>query len=207
MRERGSGKAPPPPPSEPPALTSSSSIGILGGTFDPVHDAHLVIAGAALRVLGLRQLLWVPTGAPPYRPAPLASAAHRLAMLRLAIAGEPRYAVDERELQPGASGFTIDLLASLRKDRPDESFVLLMGADQYARRQTWHRWPDIEQCCEIAVFARPGSALNANARTVPMTPTTISASDIRARIARGDDVSAMLPPPVLHYIQEKGLYH
>ena len=185
----------------------SRSIGILGGTFDPVHNAHLAIAGTALRAMELTQILWIPTGTPPYRPAPIAAAMHRLAMLRLAIAGEPRYAVDERELQPGASGFTIDLLSSLQGDFPDKSFTLLMGADQYAKRETWHRWSDIEQRCEIAVCARPGTTLDAKAKTFPMTPHPISASEIRNRIARGEDASAMLPPLVLDYIKEKGLYH
>jgi nicotinate-nucleotide adenylyltransferase len=184
----------------------ASPIGILGGTFDPAHNAHLAIAGAAMRALGLQQLLWIPTGTPPYRPAPVAAPAHRLAMLRLAIAGEPHYAVDDRELAPGASGYTFDTLASLRRDRPGASFVLLMGTDQYGKREAWHRWPEIEKLCEIAVVARPGWNLEAKVRMIPMNPMPISASDIRARIARGEDVSAMLPPVVLAYIKEKGLY-
>jgi nicotinate-nucleotide adenylyltransferase len=180
--------------------------GILGGTFDPAHNAHLAIAGAALRGLGLQQILWIPTGSPPYRPAPIAAGAHRLAMLRLAISGEPRYALDERELEPGASGFTYDTLGGLKKENPGIDFMLLMGADQYAKRGTWHRWADIEKSCEIAVIARPGWNLDTKARTIPMTPMAISASDIRARISRGEDVSAMLPAAVLGYIKEKGLY-
>ena len=185
-------------------------IGILGGTFDPVHNAHLAIARAALGALDLQQLLWIPTGTPAYRPAPVASAAHRLAMLRLATAAEPRYAADERELAPQASGYTFDTLASLRAGDPavvpHATFVLLMGSDQYAKRETWHRWADIGKLCEVAVIARPGWNLDAKVKTIPMAPTPISASDIRARIARGEDVSGMLPPAVLGYIKEKKLY-
>ena len=181
-------------------------IGILGGTFDPVHNAHLAIAAAALRELGLEQLLWLPTGAPPYRQAPNATATHRLAMLRLAIAGEPRYAVDERELRPGASGFTFDSIKALKDEKPNVKFLLLMGADQYAKRDTWHRWTELEKLCDVAVVARPGSKLDAKVKPISMTPMSVSASDIRARLARREDVSALLPPPVLGYIREKGLY-
>jgi nicotinate-nucleotide adenylyltransferase len=181
-------------------------IGILGGTFDPAHNAHLAIAGAALRALELQQLLWMPTGAPAYRPAPVAAAAHRLAMLKLATAGEPRYAVDERELRPDASGFTYDSVKALKDEKPDARFTLLLGADQYAKRETWHRWADLEKLCDIAVFARPGWSVDEKTRLIPMTALPISASDIRSRLARGEDISAMLPPPVLGYIRAKGLY-
>jgi nicotinate-nucleotide adenylyltransferase len=181
-------------------------VGILGGTFDPVHNAHLAIARAALERLDLGRILWIPTGAPPYRSAPIAPAAHRVAMLKLALAGEARYAIDERELRPGASGFTFDSISSLNDEQPESRFVLIMGADQYARRATWHRWTDIEKLCDVAVAARPGSNLDGKARTIPMTPMAISASDIRAGVGRGEDVSALLPAPVLSYIREHGLY-
>jgi nicotinate-nucleotide adenylyltransferase len=181
-------------------------IGIFGGTFDPAHNAHLAIARAALDALGLQQILWMPTGAPAYRPAPVAPAAHRLAMLKLAIAGEQRYAIDERELRPEATGFTYDSLTALKDERPDAEYTLLMGADQYAKRDSWHRWADIEKLCGIAVVARPGSNAGVNATMIDMAPLPISASQIRARLAAGGDVSALLPPPVLGYIRAHGLY-
>jgi nicotinate-nucleotide adenylyltransferase len=182
-------------------------IGILGGTFDPVHDAHLAIARLALEQLVAAKILWIPTGAPGYREPPVAPARHRVAMLKLALAGEPRFAIDERELRPGASGFTFDSISSLKNESPGSEYLLLMGADQYAKRATWHRWNDIEKLCEIAVFARPGWQPDAKAKIIPMTPLPISASDIRARLGRGEDVSAMVPAPVLAYIHEKGLYN
>ena len=181
-------------------------IGILGGTFDPVHNAHLAIAGAALRALGLEKIVWLPTGAPSYREPSIASAKDRVAMLKLALAGEPRYAIDERELKSGASGYTYDTLIELRKEQPGAHFVLLMGADQYEKRAGWHRWTDIEKLCEVAVCARPGLKLDAKAKTIPIAPLSVSASDIRSRIARGEDVSALLPAPVLAYIREHALY-
>jgi nicotinate-nucleotide adenylyltransferase len=181
-------------------------VGILGGTFDPVHDAHLAFARAAIDALGLARILWLPTGRPGYREPAVAPAAERVAMLRLALAGEPRYAIDERELSPGASGFTIDTVLALRAEHPGTEFVLLMGADQYARRAGWHRGAVLVKLCAIAVAARPGSADASGARAVPRTPLAISASDIRARIARGEDASAMLPARVLDHIREKGLY-
>jgi nicotinate-nucleotide adenylyltransferase len=182
-------------------------IGILGGTFDPVHNVHLAIARLALEQAGVSEILWIPTGAPAYRDAPVASAGDRLAMLKLATTAEPRYRIDERELRPGASGFTFDSVSSLQSEKPASKFVLIMGADQYERRSSWHRWPDLEKLVELAVIARPGSAVDAKAKTLAMTPSAVSASDIRARIGRGEDVSGMVPDGVLNYIRNKGLYN
>jgi nicotinate-nucleotide adenylyltransferase len=178
------------------------TIGILGGTFDPVHNAHLALARAALEHLKLERILWLPTGAPKYRAPAKTPARHRVAMLRIALAGEPRYAIDERELDPAHSGYTVDTLRSLG-GRP----VLLLGADQYAKFEAWHRWREVLELATLAVCARPGwVSPDGRATPVPMAPLDISASDIRARLARGEDVSALLPPGVLHYIRQHGLY-
>ena len=182
-------------------------VGILGGTFDPVHNAHLAIARAALEQLGLGTLLWIPTGTPGYRKPALASGADRVAMLRLALAGEPRFVINEFELQAGASGFTYDTVKALKEQNPDAEFTLLMGADQYAQRETWHRWPALAKLCRIAVIERPDAPKpEGDIVHLRLTPSDISASAIRARIARGEDVSGMVPAPVLSHIRAHGLY-
>lgn len=186
---------------------SGNAVCVLGGTFDPVHNAHLAMGSAALAALQPSKLLWIPTGRPGYRNAPVAAPAHRLAMLRLAIAGEPRYAIDERELAPGASGYTFDTLSALRGELGGRTpLVLLMGADQYAAIETWHRWQELPALAQVAVFARPGMALPKAALLVPMQAMDVSASAIRAGVASGADVSALLPRAVLDYIHAHHLY-
>lgn len=178
------------------------TTGILGGTFDPVHNAHLAVARAALEHLRLERILWMPTGTPRYREPARTPATHRVAMLKLAIEGEPRYAIDERELAPGHSGYTLDTLKSLG-GKP----VLLLGADQYAKFETWHRWREILELASIAVFARPGWPVpGGRARFVPMEAVDISASDIRARVARGESIAGLVPEAVQGYIERHRLY-
>jgi nicotinate-nucleotide adenylyltransferase len=186
----------------------NSPLAILGGTFDPVHNAHLAMARCALEQLRADRVLWLPTGAPHYRKPPVASAADRVAMLRLAIGGEPRYAIDERELLPAASGYTFDSMLALRAELDSKTpIVLLLGADQYAKLETWHRWRDLVKLCRIAVFARPGwNPPDERVERVPMAPIEISATEIRTRVALGQDVAGMLPAPVLAYVLEHGLY-
>lgn len=178
------------------------AVGIFGGTFDPVHLAHLSIARAALEHLKLEQVLFIPTGPTHYRAPAIAPAEDRLAMLRLATADAPRYAVDPRELAPGASGYTVDTLNQLKLDRP----FLLMGADQYAKIDSWQRPEEVRRLARIAVFGRPGVHLPADVPLIPMQPTAVSSSDIRARVARGEDISGLVPAAVANYIAEKGLY-
>lgn len=197
-------------------MTSSSTgpVAILGGTFDPVHNAHLAIAARALGALGAQRVLWIPTGVPGYRGAPVASAAHRLAMLRLATAGEPRYAIDERELAPGHSGYSYDTLAALRAELgPDAGLVMLIGGDQYAKLDRWHRWKELFGLARFAVFARagegagPAGVAEGGVIRVPLEPMVISSSSIRARLARGESIAGMVPAPVVEYIQRQRLYH
>lgn len=155
----------------------------------------------------MTRVLWIPTGKPPYRRPPFASTEHRLAMLKLAISGEPRYVIDGRELAPEASGYTYETVKALRAENPGTGLILLMGADQYVQRESWHRWPELAKLCRIAVIERPHFLKpEGDIILMSMTPLAMSASDIRERIARGEDVSAMLPAAVLEYIGKHKLY-
>jgi len=183
-------------------------LGILGGTFDPVHNAHLAIAGTAMRTLGLDKILWIPTGKPGYRKPPLASVYDRLAMLALAIKGEPDYEIDRRELEANASPYTVDTLTALRAERPQDELYLLLGGDQYASLRRWRQPAEVMRLARLAVFARPGHAVapGGDAIIVPMAPLAVSASDIRARAARGESLAGLVPPAVANYIAENRLY-
>ena len=182
-------------------------VGILGGTFDPVHNAHLAMARAALGHLKLEKILFMPTGTTRYRAPAVASGEQRLEMLRLALADCDRCQIDARELSPGASGYTYDTLKELRLELgPGTELWLLMGADQYAKLDTWHRPDDIRKLARVGVFARPGITLPGNVAVIPMAPMPISASDIRARAGRGEDVRAMVPEAVADYIARERLY-
>jgi nicotinate-nucleotide adenylyltransferase len=169
-----------------------------------VHNAHLAMARAALDELTLEKLLFMPTGAPRYRTPAVASGEHRVSMLRMATEGEPRYEIDARELAPGASGYTFDTLLELGAQTP---LWLLMGADQYSKLDEWYRPQDVRKLARIAVFARPGWNLSdPKVKTIPFEPMEISASEVRARVARGADISALVPPAVASYVATHGLY-
>ena len=160
-----------------------------------------------MQSLGLDRILWIPTGKPDYRKPPVASAFDRLAMLSLALKDEEAYEIDRRELEAGASPYTVDTLTTLHAERPDDEFYLLLGTDQYASLRNWRRPGDVSRLARIAVFTRPGyEAASAQAIFVPMTPLAISGSDIRARVARGETIEALVPPAVANYIAENRLY-
>jgi nicotinate-nucleotide adenylyltransferase len=181
---------------------------VLGGTFDPVHNAHLAMARAALAQLALDKVLWIPTGAPDYRTPPVASAPDRLAMLRLALEHEPLYELDLREISGGATGYTADTLKELRLELgPATEIWLLLGADQYEKLDGWYRPQEVRRLARLGVFARPGfPSPGPQATTVALAPMDISGSEIRARAARGESLDGLVPDAVAHYISDKRLY-
>jgi nicotinate-nucleotide adenylyltransferase len=166
------------------------------------------MARAALEHLKLDEIVFIPTGTTRYRNAALASGEHRVAMLQLALQGNPRYRMDQRELQPGASGYTVDTLKALGAERTDAEFYLLIGADQYEKLASWHRPEEIKRLAKIAVFGRPGIELKDEdeLERIPMAAMPVSASEIRERAKRGEDLSRLVPPAVANYIARHRLY-
>ena len=200
-----------------------SRIGILGGSFDPVHNTHLALAGVALQHLKLDQLLWVPVGQPWQKSRQLARAADRAAMVALAIALEPRFKLESCELLRTGPSYTVDTVRELRaragdaKDASDHWF-LIIGQDQFAQFHTWHGWEDLVRMVTLAVANRAGDAPHSNPEVaaamgasatvieLPLPPSNVSATGVRQRVALGQDIAAMVPPAVASYIERHGLY-
>lgn len=132
------------------------TIGLLGGTFNPIHLGHLRMAQELAETLNLNEVRFIPSANPPHKPAPDIRAEHRAAMVQLAIAYNPLFTFDDRELRRTGASYTIDTLQSLRCELgADVSLVLFMGSDAFTKFHTWHRWQEIINLCHIALVQRP----------------------------------------------------
>lgn len=189
-------------------------IGVFGGSFDPVHRVHLGLAHGALDALQLDRVLWIPAGQPWQKSRPMTGAVHRLAMLRLALQGEPRFEIDRREIDRAGPSYTVDTVAALRAEHPDAGLYLLIGADQYAAFHTWHRWREIARQVQLAVASRAGAPGTADPEVqalcsvcpVPLAPSDLAATAVRERVAQGQGIADLVPDEVARYIDLHGLY-
>ena len=207
-------------------------IVLLGGTFDPIHNGHLHAANGAAKALDVAHVDLVLAARPKHRAPPVAAIEHRWAMLELAVAGESRLRADDREVRRGTATYTIDTLEDARaRAGAAEPIVWVLGWDAYRQLPSWYRWGELIDYAHLAVLKRPGSDSTLDATMGEFTrhrridararlgeaPTgavyfidapmqSISSTDIRARLARGGDVRALLPPAVSTYIATHRLY-
>jgi nicotinate-nucleotide adenylyltransferase len=188
-------------------------VAIFGGSFDPPHRAHVELARTALRALPLDEVRWIPAGHPWQKMRAITAAAHREAMVRLAIDGEPRFVLDRIELERSGPSVTLDTVVALQAAEPGAEWVLLIGGDQYANLHTWRGWEELLDRVTLAVAQRPGvpqppdeRVLRHRHRVVPLPMLDISSTEIRQRVARGQGIDELVPPAVARYIDQHRLY-
>ncbi len=213
-------------------LRSTVAIGLFGGTFDPVHNAHLRMALELKQQLGLDEMRLLPCHQPPHRDQPQRSSNHRAAMVRLAVEHCDQLSVDERELQRDKPSYTVDTLLELRQQLGDGvSLCWCVGMDSLVNLSSWHRWRELLDVAHLVVTARPGWQLPADGELADwlnahradavqlkkaacgsvvvceMSQLAISATEIRDTIAKGDSAQYLMPEAVWRYIQDNDLYN
>lgn len=206
-------------------------IGILGGTFDPIHYGHLRPALEVLETLELAEVRFVPCRIPAHRAAPSVTAEQRLALVRLATAGQPGFVADDRELRREGPSYMVDTLVSLREELGETPLCLLLGADAFRDLPTWRCWQDLTRWAHLVVMRRPGAAQPlppvleefvaprvfhdplalrqepaGGILFQPVTQLDISATRIRALLARGQSPRYLVPEVVLAAIHDRALY-
>ncbi len=187
---------------------------MFGGAFDPPHRAHVALARAAVEQLALDELRILPTGNAWHKERTLSDAAHRLAMARLAFAAVPGARVDDRELRREGPTYSVDTLRELQAEHPQAQLYLLMGEDQAAGFTRWHQWQEVARLAVLAVAGRgTGEGLVALAALPGVRVAVLqwpampeSATDIRARLTRGQDITELVGPAVARYIDSHHLY-
>ena len=210
----------------------SAGVGILGGTFDPIHYGHLRLAAEVRAALGLAEVRLIPAGNPYHRSRVVASAADRLAMSELAVAEFPGLAVDPREARQTTPAYTVETLTALRTELGTRPLLLLVGADTFLSLPAWRRWTELFDLAHVVVVARPGwtlpdpppsplgevwaarltadrGLLSTPAGRIyvqPVTPHAISATAIREMVRAGRRPDGLLPPAVVAYIETRSLY-
>jgi nicotinate-nucleotide adenylyltransferase len=217
-----------------PDRRNNQNIGILGGTFDPVHEGHLCIARQLRDTYKLDLILFIPAALPPHKQQPAASYSHRVAMLEAALFGESRMSVSLIEAERSNLSYTIDTLRELQQRLGPHNFHLIIGADAFSEFHLWYQYPDILKKADLIVAARPGFTLQDFLYTLenlpgqyrkktsvekwssvygrsiayyPKSHETVSSTSIRNFLRQKKTVAAFLPKPVVQYIQKHKLYY
>jgi nicotinate-nucleotide adenylyltransferase len=193
-------------------------LGLYGGTFDPIHLGHLILAEQCREACGLDQVWLVVAGSPPHKPGGRTAVGHRLEMVRIAIAGHPAFVASDIEAKRPGPHYSVETLEAIRRDHPDDELFFLIGADSLADLPSWREPGRIAQLATIVVVNRPGIEeverdrlpdLGPGSRPlewVAIPPVGIASSDLRRRLAEGRSVRYMVPRGVEAYIEAHGLY-
>jgi nicotinate-nucleotide adenylyltransferase len=195
-----------------------SRIGVLGGTFDPIHLGHIAAAKAAMECARLDRVLFVPSAQPPHRSAAQAASEDRLAMSKLAVDGESHLEVSDIEVKRGGTSYTADTLEELHSSLPDDDLFLILGWDAARLFSTWHEPEGVRALASIVIVGRPGmppptpdelkaAGLDPGRVVMCLLPTpNISGSELRRAIAAGESVAGKVPPAVERYIAVHDVY-
>jgi nicotinate-nucleotide adenylyltransferase len=193
-------------------------LGLFGGTFDPIHLGHLILAEQCREACGLDRVWLIVAGSPPHKPGGRTAVGHRLEMARIAVAGHPGFAVSDVEATRPGPHYSVETLESIRRDHPGDELFFLIGADSLADLPSWREPARIAQLATIVVVNRPGLEEVDPARLpdfgpgsrplvwVSIPPVGIASSDLRRRLAEGRSIRYMVPRGVEAYIDAHGLY-
>jgi len=198
----------------------SLKVAVLGGTFNPIHRGHLLIARTAADSLALDRVLFVPCSAPPHKDdGELLDGKHRLELVRLAIRGDPRFEVSRVELDREGPSYSVDTLRQLHRERPGDQFFFIVGSDNFHDVGHWKEFAELAGLCEFLVIERPGCVLRLPPPSVPANrlhllryqvlrgPTLdVSSSEVRGLLHQRGDVSHWVPPEVCRHIRSRRLY-
>ncbi len=196
-------------------------LGVLGGTFDPIHNGHIMMAEEASAYLGLDEVIFIPAGQPRFKEGePVTEAAHRLRMVELAIEGKPSFRLSAMEIERGGVTYTVDTLRELkRRLKPQDELYFIMGWDSLQELSLWHSPSELISLCKLAVVPRPGfpkpdlalleeqiAGLKQRVIMLDKPVIQISSSEIREKIKNGIGISGLVPDAVADYIYAHDLY-
>ncbi len=189
-------------------------IGIFGGTFDPIHDGHLLIAHQALENFALEKIIFVPSNIPPHREEPIATPEQRYEMVALAIENEPEFSASRIEIDRPETSYMVDTVKIIAKLYPNEQLMLIIGEDAYAYFTEWLHWEEILEIVELIVFNRDEQDTTISDEQIDqervhpleIPPCSISASEVRKSVEQHFDISELVPQAVADYIETHSLY-